>query len=362
MPGQNEPITFTRGVPPVDALPGEAVAECAAAIIRADPGVLLQYGSSLGYLPLRKWLAERHGLAVEQVLVSNGSLQIMGFLSRALLAPGDVVVVESPTYDRAITVFRERQARVVGIPLEADGVALDALEEALARHQPKLFYVIGDFQNPTGATTSAAKRRRIAELASARGFWIAEDVPYRQLRYSGADQPTFPSLAPERVLQLSSFSKVLSPGLRAGYLLAPAEVVARVARAAEDTYITPVLPAQGIVYEFCRRGLLEPNVARLRDLYRPKLEATLRALAAELPEAEWMRPEGGFFVGVNLPPGITTARLLARAREAGLVLTDGDGFFVEPPARTFVRIPFCSVSPTQIAEGVARLARVVRAG
>ena len=353
-------IAFTRGVPPAEAFPVEDLADCAAGAVRNDPSVVLQYGKSSGYLPLRKWLAEQHGLDVEQVFVGNGSLQLMDLVCGLLLAPGDAAFVESPSYDRAILTLRRHRANVVGIPLAPDGVNLEALEAAVATHRPKLFYIIGDFQNPSGVTTVAAKRRHIAALAEKHGFWIIEDVPYRRLRYYGEEEPTFLSLAPGRVLQMSSFSKLLSPGMRTGYLLGPAEVVGRLAKVAEDTYITPVLPTQGIVYEYCRRGLLEPNIARLRDLYRPKLEATLAALAAELPGAEWATPEGGYFVGVTLPAGIDTPTLLAKAGEAGLVLTNGDGFFVEPPSRAFVRIPFCSLSPDEVAAGVARLGKIVR--
>jgi DNA-binding transcriptional MocR family regulator len=362
MAANNRTITLTRGVPPAEALPGDQIAECAASIIREDPTVLLSYGSTMGYLPLREWLAKSHCVAVGQVLVSNGSLQIMGFLTRTLLAPGDTVFVESPSYDRAVTIFRGYGAKLVGIPLKTDGIVIEDLEKALTVHRPKLVYVIPDFQNPAGVTTSLAKRKRIVELAEKHGFWIAEDVPYRRLRYQGADEPTFLSLAPERTLQLSSFSKLLSPGVRAGYVIGPADAIAKLAKTAEDTYITPSLPSQGIVYEYCRRGWLEPNIARLKELYRPRLEATLSALASELPEADFMRPEGGYFVGVNLPPGISNATLLARAKAAALALTDGDGFFLEPPARTFVRIPFCGVSPTDIREGIARLAAIVKEG
>lgn len=354
------PITFTRGVPPAEALPGAVLADCAAQALRDDPTVLLQYGPALGYLPLRRWLAEYRGVTVDQVLISNGSLQIMGFLCRALLSPGDTVLVESPSYDRAITIFRGHGAHVVGVPLESDGPSLAALEDALKSHRPKLLYVIPDFQNPAGVTASLAKRRRIAELSRQHGFWVVEDVPYRHLRYSGVEEPTIFSIAPERVLQLSSFSKLLSPGIRTGYLIGSAEVVARLAKVAEDAYITPVLPTQGIVYEFCRRGLVEPTIAQLKDLYRPRLAATLESLAVELPSADYSRPEGGYFVGVNLATSIPSATLLARAKEAGLILTNGDGFFVEPPVRTFVRIPFCGVSPAEIREGVARLAQVLR--
>lgn len=355
-----QPITFTRGVPPAEALPGEVLVDCAARALRDDPTVLLQYGPSLGYLPLRKWLAEWRGVSPDQILVSNGSLQIMGFLCRALLKPGDTVLVESPSYDRAITIYRSSGANVVGIPLENDGLSVEALESALAAAKPKLLYVIPDFQNPAGTTMSGAKRRRIAELAVEHGFLVVEDVPYRHLRYAGTEEPTIQSLAPERVLQLSSFSKLLSPGIRTGYVIGPAAIVAAIAKVAEDTYITPTLPTQGMVYEFCRRGLVDPTTAGLLDLYRPRLAATLESLAAELPDADYPRPEGGYFVGVSLAQSIPSAKLLAAAKSAELILTNGDGFFLEAPARTFVRIPFCGVSPDEIREGVSRLARVVR--
>lgn len=357
--GSQRTIAFTRGVPPVEAFPTDEIAECAAAALRADPNVLLQYGKSAGYLPLREWLAERNGVDVEQVFISNGSLQLMAFISTLLLGPGSVAFVEAPSYDRAILTFRHHKAQVVGIPLETDGVNLDALEAALAKYKPKLFYVIGDFQNPSGVTTTAAKRRRILELADKHDFYVVEDVPYRPLRYHGSEEPSFMSFNPERVLQLSSFSKLLSPGVRTGYLLGPREVVAMVAKVAEDTYITPVLPTQGMVYEYCRRGLLEPNIARLRELYRPKLDTTLGALAAHLPGAAYAMPEGGYFVGVTLPAGISSQTLMARAAEAGLVLTDGDGFFAERPERAFVRIPFCSLSLADIEEGIGRLGAIV---
>ena len=360
MVSTQRPIAFTRGVPPVEAFPVEEIAEAAAAALRADPTILLQYGKSAGYLPLRQWLAERHGLDVEQVFISNGSLQLMDFVAGAFVAPGDAVFVESPSYDRAILTFRHHGAQVVGIPLEADGVDIAALEQALSRYKPKLFYIIGDFQNPAGVTTTAAKRQAILALAREHGFTVVEDVPYRPLRYYGEDEPTFLSLAPAQVLQLSSFSKLLSPGMRTGYLLGPQSAVAKVAKIAEDTYITPVLPTQGAVYEYCRKGLLDRNIARLRDLYRPKLEATLAALARDLPEATYAKPEGGYFVGVYLPEAVESRSLMTRAARADLVLTDGDGFFTAAPSRPFVRIPFCSASVVDLQEGIARLAQVVK--
>ncbi len=354
------PILFTRGVPPSEAFPVELVADCARAALTNDPSVLLQYGKSAGYLPLRQWLAGQNGVEVERVLASNGSLQIMDFICATLLRPGDTVYVESPSYDRAITIFRRHGARVVGVPLQADGVDLDALKEALTQAPPKLFYVIGDFQNPAGVTTSLVKRQQLVALAEEFDFLLIEDIPYRALRYAGEELDSLLSLAPDRVLQLSSFSKLLSPGMRTGFVIAPMAVGAKLARFAEDTYIMPVLPTQGIVYEFCRRGLLAENVERLRGLYRPRLQAALAALDRELPDAQYARPEGGYFIGVTMPEGVGMAELLRSAAQLQLTLTNGDGFFVEKPARAFVRIPFCSVSPADIEDGICRLAEAAR--
>jgi len=211
-----------------------------------------------------------------------------------------------------------------------------------------------------GVTTRLEKRRRLATLAEEYDFWLVEDAPYRPLRYQGQDVPTLWSLAPERVLHMSSFSKVLAPGLRLGYVVGPAEMIATLAQWAVDTYIGPVFPTQGMVYEYCRRGLLEPNIERLKEVYRPRLQATFSALEKHLPQATWTRPEGGFYVGVTLPKGIEMVSLLARAGQAGLKLSDGRGFFPNSTdGDRFLRIPFCSVTPEEIAEGVSRLARIL---
>jgi 2-aminoadipate transaminase len=355
-------IDFTRGVPATESFPLAQVAECAAAAIAGPHGVAtMQYGKGAGFGPLREWLGARHGVSADEVLLANGSLQIVEFIALALLAPGDVVFVESPTYDRTLTLLRRHGARVVGIPMEADGPDLDALEAALERETPKLFYVIADFQNPSGATLSRAKRERIAALAEARGFQILEDAPYRPLRYRGEGLPTLADLAPGRTLHMSSFTKQISPGVRVGYLVGDGGVVAKLAQVANDTYITPNLIGEATVYEFCRRGWLEPQLDRLRALYGPRLIATGDALREWLPNASWLEPDGGFFLSVNLPEGVTSAALQARAAEVGLSLSDGRGFFPNPAdGERFLRLPFCALTPEQIREGVRRLAGAVQ--
>lgn len=354
-------INFTRGMPPPEVFPTEDLVQCGEAALRRDPDVLLQYGRSPGYAPLREWLGQQYGVGPDQVLIGNSSLEIFSFVTQTLLRPGDRAFVESPSYDRSITLLRRAGAQVVGIPMEEDGMDMTVLEEELKQGLPALMYLITDFHNPTGITTSLEKRRRLAALAEEHGFWIAEDAPYRLLRYGGQDVSTLWSLAPERVVHMSSFSKVLAPGLRLGYVLGPAEAIATLVKWAVDTYIGPVFPTQGMVYEYCRRGLLEPNIERLKEVYRPRLRVALSALGRHVPEATWPRPEGGFYVGVTVPEGGDMASLLVRAEGAGLRLSDGRGFFPNPPdGNRFLRIPFCSVTPEEIEEGVSRLARLLK--
>src|ERR671910_361898 len=214
-------IVFTRGVPPPEAFPTEELGDCFDAAVRENPGVVLQY-------------------------------------------------TEQPSYDRAIKTFRRRGARAVGIPLEEDGISVERLEAALGREVPAFLYLVPDFQNPAGATLSLDKRQRVVELANEFGFNVIEDVPYRKLRYSGEDLPLLREIDPSRVITMSSFSKLLSPGIRVGFMISPPDLSGAVTRLGEDTYLSPVLPTQAAVAEYLRRGLLEPNVERLKQLYTPR--------------------------------------------------------------------------------------------
>lgn len=226
---------------------------------------------------------------------------------------------------------------------------------------PKLFYLVADFQNPSGVTTSLAKRREIVRLAETHGFYLIEDAPYRALRYRGSDVPTVRELCLERTLHISSFSKTLSPGMRIGYLVLPPDLAPRFRKWSEDTYIHPVLPTEGIVNEYCRRGLLDPNVERLKLLYGPRLDAMLAALRTHLTGATWIEPEGGFFVSTTLPADVDGHAVWENAKRFGLVLTDGRGFFADGKGENFVRLPFCALTPGEIDEGVRRLSRAIRA-
>ena len=361
----SDQIVFARGVPPPEAFPTDELGQCFDAAVRNDAAVVLQYGQQPGYASLRSKLAEEYGVVEAEVLVGNGSLQLQDLVSAQLVGPGVAVYTEQPSYDRSITTFRRRGARVTGIPLEEDGINVKRLEAALEREVPAFVYLVPDFQNPAGATLSLEKRRRIVELANGYGFWIIEDIPYRKLRYRGEDLPLLRDIDPSRVITMSSFSKLLSPGIRVGFMIAPEELIRAVTRLGEDTYLSPVLPTQAAVAEYLRRDWLRPNVERLKDLYRPRWQTMEEAVRRELPEAHAFIPDGGFFVSVMLSEEANTDNLVGRAKDVGLVLTPGTAFFADPDdgeavsGDRFVRLPFCAVTPEQIDEGVRRLASLL---
>jgi len=239
-----------RGVPAIEAFPIEEIIACSEQVLRDHGKTLLQYQPAIGFPPLREVIASQAGVTAEQVVLSNGSIQLFAFLAEAVLRPGDVALVERPSYDRTITTLRRAGAKVVGIPLEDDGIDIAYLDAAVEEHHPRLLYLIPDFQNPTGVTTSLAKREAIVSLAREHDLVVVEDLPYRRLRYQGSDLPTLRELDAERVIQLSSFSKLLSPGIRVGWMVGPVAIANQVIQIATDTYITPNMLGQGLAYEF----------------------------------------------------------------------------------------------------------------
>jgi 2-aminoadipate transaminase len=355
-------IKLTRGVPPKEAFPTAQLLECACAVLEEHGDVVLQYGPARGFPAMCAHIAQEVGVGEARVLIGQGSLQLMDFFARMLIEPGDLVYTEEPSYDRTLKVLRRVGARVVGLPLEDDGPDVEALTARLrGGERPTFFYLIPEFQNPSGTVLSLDKRRRIVALAQQYDFWIVEDVPYRRLRYRGEDVPAFFDLAPERTLQMSSYSKLISPGLRVGTVVVPEPLAGRLTEMAEDTYISPSYLNQAVVFEFIRRGWLEPQIANLKTLYEPRLDAMLGALDAHMADmATWRRPEGGFFVGMTLNANVSAPELLSRARAANLALTDGRGFFANGGGDGFVRLPFCALTPAEIEAGIARLAGVVR--
>jgi 2-aminoadipate transaminase len=355
-----EPISFARGAPSLDIVDVEGLRAAAERAFAADPAGVTGYGTAVGYPPLREWIAERHHVAVEQVMVTNGSMQADAFLFDALVNPGDVVIVERPTYDRTLLSLRGRGADVRMVQLEPDGIDVAALERVLAAGaRPKLAHIIPNFQNPAGCTLSREKREALIDLASAHQFTIFEDDPYVALRFEGVAQPTMLSMDGATVVYASSFSKTVCPGIRVGYLVGPAELIARTVKIATSTYISPSMVAQAIVHQFCLSGAFERSIERVRDALRERAATLCEALRRELPEARFVEPEGGYFLWLELPRGTDVDGLFMAAAERGVQFVKGSDFVLEG-GESSLRLAYSGVRPEEIEEGVSRLAAAYR--
>jgi 2-aminoadipate transaminase len=354
-------ISFARGAPSLDIVDVEGLRESAQLAFERDPGGTVAYGTSVGYVPLREWIAEQHDVEVDQVIVTNGSMQADAFLFQLLVGPGDPVVVESPTYDRTLLNLRNREALLHMVELETDGIdtaGLRALVEGGVR--PKLAHIIPNFQNPAGYTLSAGKRADLLRLAAEYDFTIFEDDPYIRIRFEGESLPTMLSQDDAgKVVYASSFSKTVCPGIRVGYLVGPQALIKQVQGLATNTYISPNMVAQSIVNQFARSGRMEGAIATVKNALRERRDALVAALERELPEARFSRPSGGYFMWVELPEGTDVAELETAAKERDVLFVKGTDFLLEGGENT-LRLAYSGVTPEQIDEGVTRLAEAAR--
>ena len=356
-------ISFARGVPGPDLLPIEELGECAKAALARDGATALNYGPPLGYEPLRTWIADRHDVPVERVMVTNGSLQAFNFIARQHVLAGARFFVEAPCYDRSLQILRRLGADVRTIPLGDDGLDLDLLEERLAAATgPSLVYTIPTVQNPSGRTLSEENRRRLLALARAHGAAVLEDDPYGLLRFGGDALPRLFELAGgEGVMFLSSFSKTVAPGIRVGYAILPEELMATMPALVFENYVSPVMLAEATLHEFVASGRFDPNVEAIRAGLRRRRDAMIAALAREMPEGtSWNEPDGGYFLWVDLPDGVSGETLRARAGEAGVAFVKGADFFFDGGGETAMRLAFSYATVEEIDEGIARLGRLVR--
>jgi 2-aminoadipate transaminase len=354
-------ISLARGAPSIDIIAVDELKAAAQAAFDRDPAGTFAYGTSAGYTRLVEWVAARHDVHPDQVVATNGSMQADAFLFQQLVEPGDVVVVEAPTYDRTLLSLRQLGAEILAIPLEPDGIDVDALELALSGGaRPKLAHIIPNFQNPAGCTLSLDKRRKLLALAREHGFTIFEDDPYVELRFEGESLPTMVSMDEAgRVVYASSFSKTVCPGIRVGYLVGAADTIAGIRKLATNTYISPNMVAQSIVAEFCNSGAMERSIETVKEALRERRDATAEALERHIPDARFVKPEGGYFLWVDLPEGSDVAALASAAAERGVVFVKGTDFLLEG-GESSLRIAYSAVPPDQIEEGIARVADAYR--
>ncbi len=367
-------ISFAGGLPAPELFPVEEVAEVAQRVLREAGQVALQYSATEGYRPLRELIARRmtdEGVAatVDNILVTTGSQQAIDLVGKILLDPSDAVVVESPTYLAALQAWNAYEASYIGVPSDQDGMDVELLEE-IASRQPKLLYCQPNFQNPTGVTLSRERRERLVDISGRHGLPVLEDDPYRQLRFEGRHLPRLIGLESARqgnhgeyrgnIISLSTFSKILAPGLRVGWVVAAPEVIAQLTQAKQGTDLHTSTLDQMIAYEMLRTGYLEDHQQLIVRTYRERRDVMLASLAEHFPpEARWTRPEGGMFVWVELPGAIDASELLREAMKQQVAFVPGQGFHVDGSGRNTLRLNFSNSTPAQIHEGVDRLAQAL---
>lgn len=368
-------ISFAGGLPGPDLFPVDRIEEACRTVLREQGGAALQYGLTEGYPPLRELVARhasRFGVRVEpdNVLVTAGAQQALDLLGRAFVEPGTLVAVERPTYLGALQAWTTYGARFDSMELDEDGVRPEAVERTLAK-RPAFVYVMPNYQNPTGATLALDRRRALVRLAAAAETPIVEDDPYGQLIFEGDPLPSLMALDIEhrraepraddsQVVAIGSFSKVLAPGLRLGWIIAPRDLIARLALVKQGVDLHTSTFAQMVAYEVARRGFLDDHVARLRAAYRARRDAMLEAMATHFPpEVRWTRPRGGMFLWVTLPEGVEATALLERALAEGVAFVPGRAFYPDGGGEHALRLNFSFAPPATIAEGIARLGRVL---
>ena len=369
-------ISFAGGMPAPDLLPTDVIREASQRVMVERGQQALQYGSTEGYLPLRTWIMDymsRQGITLndDNVLIITGAQQGLDLTARLLLNPGDRVVVEAPTFLGALQAFNAYQAGYEVVPVDEDGLQVELLERALGS-KPRFIYIVPTFQNPSGVTLSHKRRCILVEMAAQANVPILEDDPYHQLRYEGEHLPSLLVLDAKQfkpdhalghqgnVVYIGSFSKLLGPGLRLGWAIAPADLIRRMVQAKQGADLHTSLYVQMIVYEVVKGGFFEEHIARLQVAYRERRDRMLAALTRYLPpEVTWTHPKGGLFIWVTLPASMNSEALLQKAMLNKVAYVPGSPFYAYGQGFHTLRLNFSYPQPDQIDEGIRRLGEVL---
>jgi 2-aminoadipate transaminase len=353
-------ISFARGAPSLDIVDVEGLKAAAARAFDADPAGVTAYGTSVGYLPLRKWIADKHNVSPDQVIVTNGSLQADAFLFGHLVKPGDDVVVEKPTYDRTLLNLQNLGAKVHQVTVQPDGIDVDELRALLESGvRPKLAHIIPNYQNPAGVTLSDEKRRGLLALAEQYEFIIFEDDPYVDIRFRGEPLPSMLSLDTNSlVVHASSFTKTVCPGVRVGYLVGPAALIDAIAKKATNLYISPGMVSEAIVHQFCVSGDIEKSVRTVSEALGERARVLAESIRKHIPGATFTEPDGGYFLWVDLPSDVDVDKLFPAAMKKGVAVVKGSDFLLEG-GNSSLRLAFSAVTVDQIDEGVRRIAEAI---
>jgi len=366
--GATDVITFSGGFPDPETFPTEILADIATRLIAEDAAVALQYSATEGLAGVRGYvtgrLESREGAAPGPggLMITSGGIDCMELLAKSYVDPGDVVVVEAPTYLGGIMAFRGYEADVRGVPVDGDGMRVDVLGDLLASGlRPKILYTIPDYQNPTGLSMNAERRHELVRLARRYGFLILEDVAYRDLGFSSAPPASLWSLAPDMVLQAGTFSKIFFPGVRLGWAAGPDEIISRLVVAKQNSDQCAGALGQRILEEYGRAGHLDRQIVSSRALYARRAALMADALSAHMPDGTtWTEPRGGFYVWLTAPDGVDTVALTAAARARKVAYVPGRPFYAGDAGIAQIRLAYSRVADHLIDEGVRRIGEVLR--
>jgi 2-aminoadipate transaminase len=366
--GATDVITFSGGFPDPETFPTEILSDIAVRLIAEDAAVALQYSATKGLAGVRDYVAGRleslQGAAPRPggLMITSGGIDCMELLAKSYVDPGDVVVVEAPTYLGGIMAFRGYEADVRGVPVDGDGMRVDVLGGMLARGlRPKILYTIPDYQNPTGLSMNAERRQELVRLARRYGFLILEDVAYRDLGFSSAPPASLWSLAPDVVLQAGTFSKIFFPGVRLGWAAGPDEIISRLVVAKQNSDQCAGALGQRMLEEYGRAGHLDRQIVSSRALYARRAALMADALSAHMPDGTtWTEPRGGFYVWLTAPDGVDTVALTAAARARKVAYVPGRPFYPGDAGTAQIRLAYSRVADQLIDEGVRRIGEVLR--
>lgn len=364
---QPEIISFAGGMPAPELFPVAAIAEAHAEVFEQEGPAAMQYSTTEGWRPLREWIASRmmtQGIRTDasHVMITSGSQQGIDLVGKIFLDPGDTVLVENPCYLAALQSFSGHEASFIGVDSDDEGIKVDQVEQALAQSKPKLIYLVPDFQNPKGTTLPTERREHLIDLSRRYQVPILEDDPYGELRYRGARPDPLAALDKDGwVIRLSTFSKTLSPGIRIGWVTASEEILQMlvIAKQAADLHTSTI--EQRAVARLLQSFDYDAHLVHLREVYGERCDAMLKAMATHFPsEARWTKPEGGLFLWVELPEGITGEEVLKEAIQERVAFVPGTSFFANEPQYNFIRLNFSNQLPDMIEEGIKRIGGVLK--
>jgi len=376
---QPDVISFAGGMPAPELFPLKEIEQACVKVLRKHGSSALQYSISEGYVPLREFIVQKMArynimATVDNVLITTGSQQGLDLVARVLVDPGDVIIVEAPTFVGALQSFTAYQASYAGVPLDDEGMMVDVLQQKIVETHPKFMYVLPNFQNPAGVTLSKDRRERLVTLAHQYGVPILEDDPYGELRFEGEHLEPLVVLSARQngqqsgyfegdVIYMSTFSKTLAPGLRLGWVVAPVEVIKKLVQAKQGADLHTSTFDQMMAYEVVSDGFLDEHVKEIKETYRQRRDAMLAAMDQRFPDGTtWTRPQGGLFLWVRLPEGVDCEELIKEAIEQKVAFVPGTAFYADGSGHDSLRLTFATCPSDMIDEGIKRLGKAIVRG